>query len=250
MNKAFKHWTLLALLMTTATGAWAADPDQTDYVAACAAIQDGGDYTILTKVNNVTYYVTTAGLLTSVKSEAGCFNITKTSVGSMDEALFAEAFRIYGGTEFFTNPPLSGDVANLNPGSFVRGTQDRYDWERQVLYLNEDGKYAIRSCNTAYGESGWNDAGRTFWTYSTADDVTPCYTYEPAYVWEFEVYEAPPTYTVSMKDGVQDADKWTAKEGDATEAKALPLKELNEGTQVTVKYNGSLKVKDVKATVK
>ena len=50
-------------------------------------------------------------------------------------------------------------------------------------------------------------------------------------------YAAPTTYTVSMKDGVKDADKWTITPNPA-----------EEGQTVTLQYNGRLKVKGVKAT--
>ena len=45
------------------------------------------------------------------------------------------------------------------------------------------------------------------------------------------------TYTVSLKDGVKDADKWTISPNPAP-----------EGSPVTIQYNGRLKVKGVKAT--
>ena len=154
-----KLLSLLVLLMTAWSGVRAADPELDYYVAAMAAIQDGADYLIKTEVNGTTYYVTTAGLFTTVKKEAGVFHITQTLGGH-----FGRGFRIYTGTECFTNPPKDGDKANLNITYFARDTKDRPDWERQILYLNGDGKFAIRSCNTEYGESGWNDTGRTFWS--------------------------------------------------------------------------------------
>lgn len=56
-------------------------------------------------------------------------------------------------------------------------------------------------------------------------------------------------YTVSMKSGVKDADKWTAKVGEG-QAQALPIGGLKgDGSEtVTLQYNGRLKVKGVKAT--
>ena len=56
-------------------------------------------------------------------------------------------------------------------------------------------------------------------------------------------------YTVSMKDGVKDADKWTVKVGEGL-AQALPIGGLKgDGSEtVTLQYNGRLKVKGVKAT--
>ena len=59
-------------------------------------------------------------------------------------------------------------------------------------------------------------------------------------VTKIEVYEAaaPAGYTVSLKDGVKDADKWTISPNPAP-----------EGSPVTIQYTGRLKVKGVKATV-
>ena len=62
--------------------------------------------------------------------------------------------------------------------------------------------------------------------------------------------DAPVTgYTVSLKDGVKDADKWTVKVGEG-QAQALPIGGLTgDGSEtVTLQYNGRLKVKGVKAT--
>ncbi len=57
------------------------------------------------------------------------------------------------------------------------------------------------------------------------------------------------TYSVTMKDGVKDADKWTVKVGEG-QAQALPIGGLKgDGSEtVTLQYNGRLKVKGVKAT--
>ena len=62
-------------------------------------------------------------------------------------------------------------------------------------------------------------------------------------------YTATSGYTVTMKDGVKDADKWTVKVGEG-QAQALPIGGLKgDGSEtVTLQYNGRLKVKGVKAT--
>ena len=56
-------------------------------------------------------------------------------------------------------------------------------------------------------------------------------------------------YTVSLKSGVKDADKWTVKVGEG-QAQALPIGGLKgDGSEtVTLQYTGRLKVKGVKAT--
>ena len=68
------------------------------------------------------------------------------------------------------------------------------------------------------------------------------------YVLGIFVTVTPPLY-VTMKDGVKDADKWTAST-DGTNFGALPIGGLKgDGSEtVTLQYNGRLKVKSVTAT--
>ena len=54
------------------------------------------------------------------------------------------------------------------------------------------------------------------------------------------------TYKVSLKDGTEDASNWQGKAGEG-EYQALPLEGVAAGTAVSVKYNGTKKVKSVKA---
>ena len=198
---------LLMLLFPLATmfssgKAHAADPDKALYDAAIAAITNGAYY-ISTDVEGEKYYVTQGGGLTPYREDAYLFPVTQATGG----ALFDVGFLIDPGNgKNFSNPTLNGDYANLHIGEFRQDTQNggvgRSDWERQVLYMNEEGKVAIRSCNTAYGESSWADAGRTFWTWEIEDPevdpitVLPCYSYEPAFVWSFEL--PPPVESIFL----------------------------------------------------
>ena len=211
---------LAALLSLTAwNGAMAQDTSDADYLAAKDAITDGGTYRIKTNVNGTDYYVTSGGGLTNVKDNAGFFTITKTSGG-----YFGTGFRIDSGTDRFTNPPLSNDKANLTPGNYSHSTGDRTDWERQILYKNDEGKYAIRSCNCADGTSSWNDAARTHWTWSVDPVVAPCYTYDKAYVWEFDgpLTTINVTYKLVESDGTTEVSSTTKKQ-EANSALISPL---------------------------
>ena len=170
--------------------AFAADPPKTEYDAAMAAITDGLYY-VTTEVNGVKFYLCLGGDLTADDNSAGMFTVSKVSGGG----LYDLGLKIDPGTGgHFSNTTLSNDKAVLKPGTGVYRldtSNDRNDWERQVPYMNEEGKIAIRSCNVSYGESSWNDAGRAFWTYDIVDPdgdfyLDPCYSYEPAYVWSFE----------------------------------------------------------------
>lgn len=57
------------------------------------------------------------------------------------------------------------------------------------------------------------------------------------------------TYTVTVKEGTEDASNWQGKAGEG-EYQALPLEGVAAGTAVSVKYNGTKKVKSVTAVKK
>ena len=65
-----------------------------------------------------------------------------------------------------------------------------------------------------------------------------------------EVPAAPAGYTVSMPQDTPDAEKWTARAGTDGTYQQLPLEGVAAGTAVSVKYNGTKKVKSVKAKKK
>ena len=56
-------------------------------------------------------------------------------------------------------------------------------------------------------------------------------------------------YTVSLKDGVKDADKWTVKVGEG-EAQDFPVERLDGGEKITVTYTGTKKVIGMKVEKK
>ena len=191
MRKEFLFLLLLFPLATMfkSSNALAADPPTSEYNAAMNAITDGAYY-LVTKVGETKWYVTQNGYLTNNKENAYLFAISKDTGGALyDDGILIEP----GNGAHFSNTTLGDDdKAVLNPtetGYCQNANYNRNDWERQVFYLNETGKFAIRSCNTAYGETSWADAGRVFWTYKSAgsDAITPCYTYDPAYIWTLEL---------------------------------------------------------------
>ena len=195
-----KLYLFLIMLIPFATllssgGAYAQDPAKSEYDAATAAFPSGAYY-ITTEVDGITYYVSAQGELLErtgyEEARDGLFTINQISGGS----LYNFGFHIEGANGHFTNTTLSDSKAVLHPGTGVfrlDTSNNRNDWESQVFYLNNEGKIAIRSCNTAFGTSSWADAGRVFWTYEVDEsgapvyndygNLIPCYSYEPAYVW-------------------------------------------------------------------
>ena len=87
---------------------------------------------------------------------------------------------------------------------------------------------------------------------STGDDNVKTFTMPSGNVTisaEFEPAPAPAAYTVTLKEGTDDATSWQGKAGEGA-YQDLPLTGLEAGTAVTVKYNGTKKVKSVKAKKK
>lgn len=58
---------------------------------------------------------------------------------------------------------------------------------------------------------------------------------------------APAGYSVTMPQDTPDAEKWTARAGTDGTYQQLPLEGVAQGAQVSLKYEGALKVKSVKA---
>ena len=57
------------------------------------------------------------------------------------------------------------------------------------------------------------------------------------------------TYSVTLNDDIEDANNWTGKVGDATTFSAFPLEDVTATQTVTVKYDGTRRVKSITAAV-
>ncbi len=110
----------------------------------------------------------------------------------------------------------------------------------------------------------YDDANRTatdseapFVVETTEEDKTPqvngtpilAYTSKGIKKIDVYGYVTPTTVDVTLADGTEDASNWQGKAGEG-EYQSLPLTGLEAGTAVTVKYNGTKKVKSVKAKKK
>ena len=103
------------------------------------------------------------------------------------------------------------------------------------------------------------DSEAPFVVETTEEDKTPRINgtpidggnYQSKGIKKIEVYGyvTPTTVDVTLADGTDDATSWQGKAGEG-EYQALPLTGLEAGTAVTVKYNGTKKVKSVKAKKK
>ena len=136
-----------------------------------------------------------------------------TTVGELYEAVTGQSFSNLLSTMSLVEKPLTG-ISSNNTSVVSVG---ELNGASTPVTVNADGKATV----------GLNFSGYVQGIFVSA--ISPLYAY--------------------MKDGVKDADKWTAKVGEG-DAQALPIGGLKgDGSEtVTLQYNGRLKVKGVKAT--
>ncbi|WP_284438410.1 hypothetical protein [Prevotella communis] len=239
---------LLALLLTAATGAWAQDyyAPSTDEViilnevynasnsgySSHSAIAWGGSASTSNKKagdpNNGGVSTSSTVSCYSVKGTGQGKNITLSITGVSKVIVYHER--------------NSSRYIELRDGSKtgnIIGSGQKNTWYTEVA-LTATNEYSI----FLHGTSGSDDADFNVYAIKliAAADPAPAAPADPAPA-------AAAGYTVSLKDGVKDADKWTVKVGDG-QAQALPIGGLkgNGSETVTLQYNGRLKVKGVKAT--
>ena len=123
--------------------------------------------------------------------------------------------------------------------------------------LTSIGGYAFRDCSLltevnifapslqTYGYNAFMNTPDGLKIYVPAISLEEYKTQWSAYA---DKFVALPYYALTMKEGTQDADKWTVKVGDAEKTVTLPITNLKGGETITLQYNGRLKVKGVKAT--
>lgn len=273
---------LLALLMTAATGARAAWTGGT-YTATATenlgAITVNGDAT-LTINSDVTVTVTgginvASGTLTvtgpgtlvvtGAKGNNGASGWEGSNGGNGGVAISGNII-VQGGA---TVTATGGTGGNGGTGTFVAGTggnggvafAGKLTYKSGTVTANggSAGSGGYIDDEERYASSG--SAGKAFandvdFTQTTGYSVTNGTSTIGSVLNQTKVVisggtepSAPAGYTVSLKDGVKDADKWTVKVGEG-QAQALPIGGLTgDGSEtVTLQYTGRLKVKGVKAT--
>lgn len=130
-----------------------------------------------------------------------------------------------------------------------------YGWSATV---NAAEGYTITKC-VFYDDQNRTatDSEAPFVVETTEEDQTPqvngtpilAYTSKGIKKIDVYGYVTPTTVDVTLANGTEDASNWQGKAGEG-EYQSLPLTGLEAGTAVTVKYNGTKKVKSVKAKKK
>lgn len=150
------------------------------YNAAIASIKDGNSYRVFTQVGENKFYLDNKGYLVANVEDATSFKFTKASKSG---TLYETGWNL--GCKF-TNPSLAGGSTGdvVQNGHIIVGSNDRDDWERQVFFLNAEGKYAVRATNANSANWGAN----TYWTVTDTESELPKadYSLDMSYVWQIE----------------------------------------------------------------
>ena len=149
------------------------------YDNALAAIEDGGTYRVFTEVDDTKLYLNDAGYLVADPLKAATFTFAAVNAAG---TLYPTGWNL---GKQFTNPSLTGGSTGdvVQKGCINVGGNNRDDWERQVFFLNDEGKYAVRATNANSANWGAN----TYWDVVTYEELPAGgYSLEPAYVWQIE----------------------------------------------------------------
>lgn len=265
--KKFRLLTLLALLMTVATGAWAqlrtSKGDVISKGKAAKALRapshkapsqndgwyyyDDGTYNSSIGTGNATQYlywgimlpaatVVDGNVLTkiAVYEDNGCnqnpitiFVYSGGDTPNEGTLLYQETVETEA-ADHFHEITLTTPVV-IDPA------------ENLWIILGEEGEYPASECEDTGDPNGrWVSFDNSDW-YDVAEDIGLNYT------WMIRAYFT--SFTVDLKANTPDASNWTGKAGSATKFSALPLENVAPGDAVTLKYSGDRRVKTVTATL-
>ena len=154
--------------------------DEINYYKALSAIEDGKSYRVFAEVDQKRLYLNTQGSLVEdpLKAATFTFNAVK-AAGTLYETGWNLGCK-------FTNPSLTGgSTGDVKQTGHINVGQDRNDWERQVFFLNAEGKYAVRATNANSANWGAN----TYWDVVTYNELPSAgYSLNASYVWQIEEF--------------------------------------------------------------
>lgn len=159
------------------------DVDDVNYERALASIEDGKTYRIFTETEDGTkLYLNPAGYLVDNDLKAATFTFNQANVSGAGYA-YPTGWRI----NQFTNGGDGNNNITATTHIVVSGSNNRADFEAQVLFQNADGLYAVRSTNST--STSW--AASAFWTVVEDNDQdglpNATYTMEATpYIWQIE----------------------------------------------------------------
>ncbi len=167
------------------------------YLRALESLNDGDVYLIRTSyLNDVPvkgrFHLKADGTLSSESFDAKYFTFQKKA--------YRGGYKPYGwNIGQFTNPTN----ASTNSKYIRTDTQNRDDWERQVIFEDENGYYAIRATNAAT-EATWGS--NAFWTTDSSGNATYDLAGGTHYIWEIVKVGTTPTFEDGQTYQIMTAD--------------------------------------------
>ena len=164
-----------------------------DFFQAMSTIQEGNEYMVTTFVEGTKYYLTTAGKLSANEMDAGIFTMRYGPSGYYGRSFYF-TWKNGSDTYTFTNPNQNRNANGTfsTDNYIVPRKKDRDSpYDSQLLFPDNEGKYAIRATNVVYTEDGsWAQyAADTWWAIknSTINPPRPGYKKGVAeYIWQLE----------------------------------------------------------------
>ena len=193
--------------------------------------------------------------VTTIGSQAfrGCSNLASVNIPDGVTSIGSTAF---SGCTALTAINIPDGVTTIGSSAFY-GCSNLANVSIPVS-VTSIGSQAFRNCSMlaevnifapslqTYGYNAFQNTSDDLKIYVPSISLEEYKTKWSAYA---DKFVALPYYALTMKEGTQDADKWTVKVGDAEKTVTLPITNLEGGKTITLQYNGRLKVKGVKATV-
>jgi hypothetical protein len=160
--------------------------DMVGYERALAAIKEGAYYHVFTEIDGQKYYLTDDGSLTTQADGVSSFHFMKTCYIGGE---YSCCFSLLNCGQVFDGPKLGSENA-LTPGRLNRGGYFKNDvWCSQVFFLNDAGRFAIRSTDYVFRDTEQGQYGGTFWTVNTGDNGPIAeYSFEKNFLWQLEEY--------------------------------------------------------------
>ncbi len=155
-----------------------------NYDRALNTIVDGKYYYVFTIYNGQKYYLTAEGSLSSNNADAQLFCFNKARGKE-----YEFGFMLQNGNTYFTYPEECNTAALTKGHLNTTNEYFRHNCEAQVFFLNEEGKYAIRTTNAFYSNSqtDWGWIGSAFWTVNAGTNGPLAeYSFDMNYVWQLE----------------------------------------------------------------
>ena len=189
-----------AALVAGALGFNANAQSEAEYQSALAAITDGNYYQVYTTVGDNNYYLKSDGKLTANKDEAYNFQF---KAENAEGTLYETGWNL--GDCNFSNPNMSnGNIVNGDGIRIDPDRQNRNSWERQVFFLGENGKYAVRATNSTSTSWGAN----SYWTVLTGPKAG--YASVANYVWQLEDVTATEDDYEALDGAIEDVEPTVA----------------------------------------